>query len=296
MGSLDSGVEWNHPALIRQYRGWNGATADHNYNWWDAAPSDGSLPSPFPIDLLNHGTHTTGTMVGDDGKGNRVSVAPGAQWIACRAFNPTATVSALLTCLQFMLAPWDVSGNNPDPAKAPDIVNNSFGCNSSDCQLEPAYDNLAAAGILAVAAAGNSGPSCSSLSEPAVYSSVLDVSGLGDRTNDIAFFSSRGPLDGAFSKPEIAAPASNISSAIVGKFDDYGIMSGTSMASPAAAGAAALLWSARPDLIGDVRATMTLLESTATAQPSLLCGSSFQPNRVYGYGTLNAAAAVLSHK
>ncbi|MBE0411811.1 MAG: hypothetical protein IBX69_18950, partial [Anaerolineales bacterium] len=63
MAGGDTGLSWNHPAIIDHYRGWDGANADHNYNWWDAT---GTYPT-VPNDGHGHGTHTTGTMVGDDG-------------------------------------------------------------------------------------------------------------------------------------------------------------------------------------------------------------------------------------
>lgn len=95
IGNADTGMRWTHQAIKGHYRGWNGATADHNYNWWDGirAPTPGNpcglMPSREPCDddeLLGggHGTHTTGTTNGDDGQGNQIGVAPGANWIGCR--------------------------------------------------------------------------------------------------------------------------------------------------------------------------------------------------------------------
>ncbi|MFN2226300.1 MAG: S8 family serine peptidase, partial [Anaerolineae bacterium] len=89
----DTGYDWEHPALVAQYRGWDGAVADHDYNWHDAIHEDapGTSPgnpcdfdSPVPCDDYGHGTHTLGTMVGDDGAGHQIGVAPGARWIGCR--------------------------------------------------------------------------------------------------------------------------------------------------------------------------------------------------------------------
>src|SRR6185369_7775626 len=71
----DTGVQWDHPALKNHYRGWNGQMADHNYNWHDAIQN-----SQTPIDPHGHGTFTASQMVGDDGVGNQVGVAPGAKW------------------------------------------------------------------------------------------------------------------------------------------------------------------------------------------------------------------------
>ena len=125
VADLDTGVQWDHPALQPHYRGWNGSTATHNYNWFDAVAE--SVASP--TDDSGHGTHTTGTMVGDNGAGIQTGVAPGAQWIACRnmAFG-TGSVSRYVACFQFALAPTDVNGNNPNPALAADITSNSWTC------------------------------------------------------------------------------------------------------------------------------------------------------------------------
>ena len=92
IGNQDTGVRWTHNALKPHYRGWNGSSADHNYNWWDAIhvdlPPPGANPcglnSQEPCDDNAHGTHTTGTTSGDDGSGNQIGVAPGAKWIGCR--------------------------------------------------------------------------------------------------------------------------------------------------------------------------------------------------------------------
>ncbi len=112
----DTGVEYTHPALVNQYRGnLGGGNFDHNYSWWDAW---GGAPSPVPVDYDGHGTHTMGTMVGDDGAANQIGVAPGARWIACAGMN--------VECFQFFLAPWDLNHQNPDPSKAPDAINNSW--------------------------------------------------------------------------------------------------------------------------------------------------------------------------
>ena len=83
----DTGYQWNHPALETHYRGWNGAAADHNYNWHDSIHSGGGScghDTTAPCDDYGHGTHTMGTMVGDDGGANQIGMAPGAKWIGCR--------------------------------------------------------------------------------------------------------------------------------------------------------------------------------------------------------------------
>ena len=61
VGGQDTGYAWDHPALKNQYRGWNGTTADHNYNWHDSVHSGGGVCGPdstVPCDDHMHGTHT----------------------------------------------------------------------------------------------------------------------------------------------------------------------------------------------------------------------------------------------
>src|SRR5690606_3235319 len=66
VSNIDTGVQFDHPALADQYRGaQSDGSVVHDYNWQDTS---GSAPAPF--DNNGHGTHTMGTMVGDDGAGN----------------------------------------------------------------------------------------------------------------------------------------------------------------------------------------------------------------------------------
>jgi subtilisin family serine protease len=174
----DTGYEWTHPALKKQYRGWDGATADHNYNWHDAAHSGGGkcgANSKQPCDDQEHGTHTMGTMVGEDGA-NQVGMAPAAKWMGCRNMNVgVGTLESYIECFQFFLAPTDLSDKNANPAKSPHVINNSWGCptdegcNSSNfATMETVVNNLRAAGVVVVASAGNDGSKgCSSINTPA---------------------------------------------------------------------------------------------------------------------------------
>ena len=122
VANIDTGVQYDHPALVGKYRGNNGdGTFDHNYNWFNAAGSC----STAPCDTNGHGTHTMGTMLGDDGAANQIGVAPGAKWIAANGCCPSD--AALISSGQWMLAPTDLDGENPDTTKRPNIVNNSWG-------------------------------------------------------------------------------------------------------------------------------------------------------------------------
>src|SRR5213083_3233580 len=129
VASADTGVRWTHNALKPHYRGWNGTSADHNYNWWDAIHSGGGICTPNhqePCDDFFHGSHVTGTATGDDGAGNQIGVAPGAKWIACRNMDQgNGTPATYTECFQFFIAPTNLQGQNPNPALRPHVMNNS---------------------------------------------------------------------------------------------------------------------------------------------------------------------------
>ncbi len=141
VGNQDTGMRWTHDALKPHYRGWDGANADHNYNWHDSIHADingnGTNPCGFnamaPCDDHGHGTHTTGTAVGDDGAGNQIGVAPGAKWIGCHNMDEGVGRPETYTeCFQWFIAPTDLAGQNADPTKRPHVMNNSWGCPTSE--------------------------------------------------------------------------------------------------------------------------------------------------------------------
>src|SRR5213594_585261 len=222
VASADTGVRWTHNALKPHYRGWDGQNADHDYNWHDSIHDSVGNPcgndSPFPCDDLAHGSHTTGTMIGDDGMGNQIGMAPGAKWIGCRNMDANAgTPARYIECMQWFLAPTQIGGGNPDPTKAPDITNNSWECPPSEgCSfdsLQAAVEAQAAAGIMMVSAAQNSGPNCSTVQNPpGIYAATYTAGALVTGTDTIAGFSSRGPViaDGSGRiKPDITAPGTS---------------------------------------------------------------------------------------
>ena len=309
IGGEDTGYQWNHPALQGKYRGWNGTSANHNYNWHDAIhDSTGNScgnDSTVPCDDFGHGTHTMGTMVGDDGVGNQIGVAPGARWIGCRNMdNGNGTPARYIECMQWMLAPTDLAGNNPNPDLAPDIVSNSWYCPPSEgCttgnEIEGAVNDLVAAGIFYVAAAGNAGPGCGTIAGPPAIYDASFVVGSTD-TSDVLYSgaqgSSRGPVtDDTKIRPDVVAPGVNITSAW--NNGGYKTISGTSMATPHVAGAAALLMSAFPALKGKPAEVASILRETAiragvTDPVVQTCGSStVWPNYALGYGRVDAFAA-----
>jgi len=316
VASQDTGVEWDHPALKANYRGiitatqTTSATVDHVYNWFDAwdligRPGSCAADAQVPCDDDGHGTHTVGTMIGDaTAAGDAVlGMAPGAQWIGCRNMNNgVGTPASYTACFEFFLAPYPQGGDplvDGQPALGPDVINNSWGCPPSEgCDadtLRAVVENVRAAGLLVVASAGNNGPACSTVRDPiGIYDATFSV-GAHSSTGGIANFSSRGPvtIDGSGRlKPDISAPGVSVRSAWVG--GNYNTISGTSMAGPHVAGAAALLWSAVPTLTGQLELTEQVLIKSATPVPFNQCDGTtlVVPNNTYGYGRLNVLAAV----
>jgi serine protease AprX len=302
----DTGYEWTHPALKEKYRGWDGVTADHDYNWHDAIhdadPTNrcGS-DSSEPCDDYGHGTHTMGTMVGDDSLGNQIGMAPGARWIGCRNMEEGwGTPATYSECFEWFLAPYPVgaSSDQGDPDKSPHVINNSWACVEDGCEedavLKTVVENTRAAGILVVSSAGNSGPSCSTVNTPtAIYEAAFTVGATDNYDGNIAHFSSRGPVtadDSGRLKPDITAPGAYVRSSILG--DGYGWASGTSMAAPHVAGLAGLLISAQPALAGDVDELESLMTRSALPLKATVdCGDlglDAVPNNTYGWGRISA--------
>ena len=113
-----------------------------------------------PCDDDGHGTHTMGTMVGDDGDPgtNQVGVAPHARWIAAKGCEDLGCSDfALLSSGQWILAPTDLNGQNPRPDLAPNIVNNSWGDGPGNPFYQAIVDAWNAAGIFPAFSIGNAG-------------------------------------------------------------------------------------------------------------------------------------------
>jgi subtilisin family serine protease len=285
VASIDTGVQYNHPALVNQYRGKKATGGfNHNYNWFDAYGS-----SSAPFDSQSHGTHTMGTMVGDDGGANQIGVAPKARWIA--ANGCCGSEAGLVASGQWMLAPTKLNGARPKAKKRPHIVNNSWGYTDPGGQ-ETLFDSIIAAwnasGIYGQWSEGNMGPGCNTGGAPGNRPQAYSA-GAYDINNVIASFSSRGPGQGGDIKPNISAPGVNVRSSV--PTSSYANFSGTSMASPHVAGAIALVWSISPTLNRNVAATKLALDNSSTDTAGV-CGGTTDDNNTYGEGRLNALKLV----
>jgi subtilisin family serine protease len=292
VANVDTGVDYQHPALIDHYRG-NAGLGDfsHDYNWWD--PS--GICGPEPCDNVGHGTHTMGTMVGGDGPGPftpDTGVAPGAEWIAAKGCEDLGCSElSLLSSGQFLLAPTDLNGENPDPSRRPDIINNSWGGGPGDTFYLETVQAWRAAGMIPVFSSGNPGSSCGEGGSPGDFLESFSV-GATDDQDEIAEFSGRGPS--AFGKvnPDVAAPGVDVVSSVPG--GGYEAFSGTSMAAPHVAGTLALILSAEAALRGDFAGATDAVSSTAIDHLDDSCGGDEDgdPNNVYGDGRIDAKAAV----
>ncbi|HEY6725366.1 MAG TPA: carboxypeptidase regulatory-like domain-containing protein [Polyangiaceae bacterium] len=290
VANIDTGVQFDHPALVNQYRGSVGdGSFDHNYSWNDPS-SVCAFPSTEPCDNNGHGTHTMGTMVGDDGGDNQIGVAPGAKWIAAKGCEDFfCSTEALIAAGEWILAPTDLNGENPRPDLRPHIVNNSWSGGAGDEFYRSVVQAWVAAGIFPAFAIGNDGYyGCSTSNSPGDYPESY-AAGAYDINEEIAAFSSKGPSFLGFTKPNIGAPGVDVRSSVPGGYDFF---NGTSMASPHVAGSVALLWSAAVALEGDVENTRALLDSTAVDHDDLQCGGEPENNNTFGEGKLDVYAAL----
>jgi hypothetical protein len=229
-----------------------------------------------------------GVLVGGNAGGTAIGIAPGAQWMAAKVFNDAgqAPFSVIHLGFQWLLNPDGVSGSDD----APNVVNISWGLgdvNQCETEFQPDVEALTRAGIAVVFAAGNSGPYPSTSISPGNLPGAFAI-GAVDRYDQIASFSSRGPCacDGTI-YPDMTAPGVAIRTSTLtygGAFpNSYVTVSGTSVATPHAAGCIALLLSAFPDLTVDELETVLKDSAFDLGGPG--------PDNSYGYGLLDVLAA-----
>ncbi|GIM92135.1 hypothetical protein Ato02nite_039280 [Paractinoplanes toevensis] len=233
---LDTGVDATHPDLAGQI----------------AEKMDFTVEGGDATDHFGHGTHVAATIAGTGAAshGARRGVAPGAR----------LAVGKVLDDFGFGTDAQVIAGMEWAASRAA-VVNMSLGGFEPSDGTDPlslAVDALSEqTGALFVVAAGNDGPVDGTVSAPGAAADALTV-GAVDRHDVVAEFSSRGPLVNTHAgKPEIAAPGVDIVAAraagtTMGTAIDanYVASSGTSMATPQVAGAAAVLAQRHPDWKG----------------------------------------------
>jgi subtilisin len=259
---IDTGIDYTHPDLGGCVIIGNGCKVAGGF---DFVNNDAN-----PMDDDGHGTHVAGTIAALDNGTGVVGVAPEAKLYALKVLdaNGSGNFSDIIKALEWVVDNGTIK-----------ITNNSYGSSSDPGTLvKAAFDNSYAAGVLHIAAAGNSG-NCTgktdSVGYPARYSSVVAVAAT-DSSDKRPCWSSTG------STVEVSAPGVSINSTKLGGGDI--VYSGTSMASPHVAGVAALVLGTGASLTNvQVRDILT-----STAQDLGAAGR----DPLYGYGLVNAAAAV----
>ncbi|MFF1647921.1 S8 family serine peptidase [Streptomyces sp. NPDC058240] len=225
---LDTGVDAEHPDLVSR-----------------VAASKNFTDSNSTADRQGHGTHTASTVGGSGAAsdGRKKGVAPGTDLLIGKVLNDSGSGASS----------WIIAGMQWAVDQHADVVSMSLGNPAiGDCTdplAEAAKQLSQNTHTLFVVAAGNAGSGIETVSSPGCVPGVLTV-GAVDRDDTTAWFSSRGPVAVTHTlKPEIAAPGVDISAANAGGRGVYAYrtMSGTSMATPHVAGAAAIVRQAHPD-------------------------------------------------
>jgi serine protease AprX len=237
VGTLDTGVDPDHPDISPNWRG--GANS-----WYDP---NGEHPNT-PYDSDGHGTWSMGLLVGGGLGGSIIGVAPGAQWIAAKIFDDRgrARLSRIHQGFQWLLDP----DGDPATPDAPDVVDNSWYLSNTvdQCNAEFAPDIaiLKAVEIGVVFSAGNTGPNPQTSVSPSNDPQSLAV-GAVDVFGNVADFSARGPsaCGGGIYYPRVMTPGVGVRTAdrtFGGLFPlSYLSVSGTSFSAPHVAGGMALL-------------------------------------------------------
>lgn len=265
---LDTGADLSHPELAARWRGGGNS-------WFDPY---GQHPDR-PVDLDGHGTQVLGVIVGGQGEGRQIGLAPEAQWIAARVFDDQgrATPAAIHAVFRWVLDP----DGDPQTDDAPDVVNASWSSDRLDCagEFAPDLQALRAAGILPVFAGGTQAPL-----SPANLPGAFAVGALDGAATLLADSpvgpSPCAPADAVF--PQLVAPGAGIIT--TDSYGAYATAAGTSLAAAHVSGALALVLSVRSGLTAGSQAD--LLRSTAVdlGQPG--------PDNAFGFGRLNVGWAV----
>lgn len=251
---LDTGINGLHRDLDGNYRG-----------GYDFVFNDND-----PDDEHGHGTHVAGIIAAEENGVGVIGVAPEADLFAVRVLDGGG----------FGMASWIIAGIEWAVDNNIDVINLSLQGPHS-VALEDACNAAYNAGVLLVAAGGNSLSGGAPVTFPAAYASVIAVTAT-DASDAPANFAPIGE------QLELAAPGVNVLS--TAKDGSYGSMSGTSQAAPHVAGVAALcLLANAEDLNGD--GAVDHADTRLKLQQSAMDLGDFGKDPVYGYGLVDAASA-----
>lgn len=251
--SIDAGVD----------RDGNGIAGDcYGYDFANNSPHVEKVPSP-------HGTHVAGIIAADHTNGPMKGMAPKAKILATNFFtvdsqgNLGGDLGSAIKAMQYAVK------------RGARIVNASWGGGYCTTSLQSAISDLNSAGVMFVVAAGNDGQNIDNYaSYPAGFAYPNQITVAASTVNDLQASYS----DFSFNLVHLAAPGTDIYSTFPG--NQYQYLSGTSMAAPVVSGAAALVWSARPNA------------TVAQVRQALIQSVDSGPFAVISKGRLNVKKAV----
>jgi Tol biopolymer transport system component len=289
---LDTGIDTQHPDLAGKLVSADPANPEHPGGWLEFAP-DGSPVHSTPHDSSYHGTHVAGTIAGGHSSGTQIGVAPGAELMAGLVIpGGTGTLTQVIAGMQWAIAPYDADGK---PAGEPaDVVSMSLGEEGYSSEMVEPARNIYLAGAFPAFAIGNECVAGGS----AAPGNVFEATGVGatDADDNVPDFSCGGVVrkedwadapanwPDSYVVPDLSAPGVDVLSSLPG--GEYGLLSGTSMATPHVSGTVALMLQANPRLTPDE--TLDILTGTAFFDNRY----GARPNTRFGAGRIDAAAAV----
>lgn len=254
----------------------------------------------FPYDDQGHGSHCAGTTAGTGAPNyEHIGMAPQAFLVGVKVLDAGGSGS-FATVMAGM--EWTVENRYRYNIRGASMSLGGPGlaewASSNDDSVNRYANEMMAAGIAIFIAAGNNGVSAQ-IGTPGSAEDAITVGAL-DKNSAIAVYSSQGPTEELRVKPNVAYVGSNVMSVAFNTGDQYTGMSGTSMATPGAAGVAALMYQANPDLspfdiknIMQETSTYRLCVYMAANEPCLEDAiPKNRQNNVYGHGEVRALDAV----
>lgn len=292
---LDTGVDASHPDLADKLVGANLNDPTYPGGWISFDGQGKAIPSR-PSDPGTHGTHVAGTILGGDASGTQIGVAPGAQLMSANVLSGAGSGSyaAILAGLQWALAPHTANSVDERVGAPANVINMSLGVGEYSTAFADIIRNIRDAGIFPAIAIGNNPCGVAGASSPAILYEAVAV-GMTTPTDQVnrdscgtiatwpADVTARYGWPDSFVKPNVSAPGTDTYSSVPG--GGWGRLSGSSMATPHVAGAAALMMSARAGM--SVDEIQSIMEATAW-HPNKAAA----PDTGYGHGRIDVHRAI----
>jgi serine protease AprX len=256
--------------------------------------TSGTCTPTAPFDDNGHGTTVASAIAGDGGaRPDRAEqgVAPGAALVGVKVFGAdgSGTAAAVIAGIQ-----WAVANAATYGIRAVNISAGQDGCSDGADAVSSAVNAAVDAGLVAVAAAGNSGSFACTIGSPAAAARAITVGAMADVSQGgfyLAPFSSRGPTADGRMKPDLVAPGVAVTAAKAGTTSDYVAVTGTSIAAPFVTGVALLMLQENPSLTP--QGVKDELMGTAVDWGATGVDADYGAGRLDAYAALAAASAAI---